>query len=894
MRKLTLLVLCIVGVQAFPPARLSADTLVTANGKQFEGTVVETDGQYVLTLPSGIRMTFPKAMVRKVVKGPVKSAPVIPARKKPPSAASRPAAPKTPPKPTRPRGRPAPRDPTARLVWQLGRGDFGDRESAQRKLLDLGSKAEKALRAALAAGDASKETRQRIGFILDHLDVPTAGRVWRGWVGARPPLGINNGDVLAKVNGVSISSLQAMRYALIGGDGDGTLTIWRKGKGYFVLKESEVGRAAGTVTWPDSLQLYEKYGTKGRWDRDVIRGIKSYYAGSGNAARFFDSARKAGCRDAVFLAAWLQELREAYARKAMARVLGNGKLWQDVRGGCPGGLAKYGLVPYEKVHAYLMIGKAKEAKDCLADALIQAKEVGAWQGLGVLRCLQVEMNRTAPLKDAIAFWQAHAGEILSQPKLADSLIPILARQLASTGEPQQAVAFLKQMPDSPVAIGLKGYFASQCALKAKAGRKHTGLKPALIRLIPGAVTRSTTLGHYTDDPGTSLTGPSARIDCDIRLTSVPPARSNWRSLATINLYSKSRGARIWFGRTGRINFRDFSSQLPVDAWTPALTDPGQWHTISLELHSAVSRAHINGRLLWTTFHPLNLETALEIWVSTSGCSAEFRNLKIYAYTKTAVDNQVVEQLFRQRTETYRAGNLKEAKRIDAKLMRVLRPIPQAQDTTDKMKKEMQLFEKIMSKDGVKVCTEQMLAFGRKYRRPSGLWQLKDGGLVARPEPGRRSVHIVLPIPSPDDVEITGILETKNAGIMSEVSLMWNSAATDTKTMLAFLPRVSGVSFGGRAPRDRKDIQRVDFSSPLPFCIRVRGGKGALFLRSGSKPDAQVSGLKRTGRHLVLLGNDLSAQTRIRFSKLTIRHLPKDTRLDAPARMPSLKSKPGDW
>ena len=66
----------------------------------------------------------------------------------------------------------------------------------------------------------------------------------------------------------------------------------------------------------------------------------------------------------------------------------------------------------------------------------------------------------------------------------------------------------------------------------------------------------------------------------------------------------------------------------------------------------------------------------------------------------------------------------------------------------------------------------------------------------------------------------------------------------------------------------------------------------MFLRFGSKPDLKISGLSESGHRLVITGGSLSEKTRIRLSKLVLRHLPKDKPLDAPARLPKATTRPG--
>jgi len=65
------------------------DVLVTSAGTRYEGVVTEEGDQIILTTPAGGKMTFPKAMVKEVIRKPLEKAPPSGAASKP---TSRPAA----------------------------------------------------------------------------------------------------------------------------------------------------------------------------------------------------------------------------------------------------------------------------------------------------------------------------------------------------------------------------------------------------------------------------------------------------------------------------------------------------------------------------------------------------------------------------------------------------------------------------------------------------------------------------------------------------------------------------------------------------------------------------------------------------------------------------------
>jgi len=81
---------------AVAPAGARADSLITLSGSRYEGEVADQGNAYLLTQPNGAKMTFPKTLVREVIKGgtPAVAAPApAPAPVAPPAIP----APPTPP-----------------------------------------------------------------------------------------------------------------------------------------------------------------------------------------------------------------------------------------------------------------------------------------------------------------------------------------------------------------------------------------------------------------------------------------------------------------------------------------------------------------------------------------------------------------------------------------------------------------------------------------------------------------------------------------------------------------------------------------------------------------------------------------------------------------------------
>ena len=89
----------------------------------------------------------------------------------------------------------------ARAIAALSDADFGKRVAAQQQLLLSAPQAEAQLREKLKEKNISTETRERINYILDWVDVPWGGVVWRGRHGRKAPEGIQDGDIITALDG---------------------------------------------------------------------------------------------------------------------------------------------------------------------------------------------------------------------------------------------------------------------------------------------------------------------------------------------------------------------------------------------------------------------------------------------------------------------------------------------------------------------------------------------------------------------------------------------------------------------------------------------------------------------------------------------------------------------
>jgi hypothetical protein len=80
-------------VLALGAAVSEADVLTTQGGTHYEGKVQEEKDEYILVLPNGGKMRFPKAMVKSVARGegataPATTGPAAPEKTKTPASSA--------------------------------------------------------------------------------------------------------------------------------------------------------------------------------------------------------------------------------------------------------------------------------------------------------------------------------------------------------------------------------------------------------------------------------------------------------------------------------------------------------------------------------------------------------------------------------------------------------------------------------------------------------------------------------------------------------------------------------------------------------------------------------------------------------------------------------------
>jgi hypothetical protein len=262
-----------------------------------------------------------------------------------------------------------------------------------------------------------------------------------------------------------------------------------------------------------------------------------------------------------------------------------------------------------------------------------------------------------------------------------------------------------------------------------------------------------------------------------------------------------------------------------------------------------------------------------------------------------VDDRAIETLLLGRLEAVRAGDLQKVRDHHGRLMELLDPVPEAAFAREQMRRRMSQFERIMSPAGLPLCTAEALRSALPGRHP-GRWQakVKERQLTGNTTKARFA-DLALPLWLPGGLELTGVVELENVRDHPHARIRW-SILRASASQLTFCPKQSKLELCV-AGSDYRRATQIDYATPLPFCLRVRGDKAAVFARFGEKPDFTASGVDRPCGRIVLWCDSAEGKATCHFRDLVLRHLPADRPLDAPVRLPRASSTrpasgPKDW
>ena len=774
------------------------------------------------------------------------------------------------------------------LIRQLDDDSYKTREAAHAKLLKIGPPAGRYLRAALDGGRLEPEGKMRAEYILNFIYVPESGVVWRGRYGAEAPKGMQDGDVVIEAGGRPIVSWGDWCRSAED-DAEVVLTCWRKKVGRFeATVEMNPRIRGGASLWPDWYERYNQFGHKGKWDATVMEAIRLSQSGSLKAEGVFRNAWKAGCRDAmichgIMAAFWARSDLDGLAA-AFKQMAG------EVKRTHPGGLYRYGTIPYRAALLQRARGEKELSTRMVAKAYDQAVKADAWQAADYLRGVQFLITLADSPEKAPAFWKRHATEIRRMARyLSPNPVDSMVVHLSAGGQPELAVRFLAGEPKALGRDWLLQHFKSQASLCAKA--RSPGRGDAEFALVYWEPYIGPHDGVYPDrkyvmaDELRSAVDLPVRVDCEVRLI-----KQHFRPIAMSTTISSAIGthSRLMVVRLrGNGTVCVVESQLMKTNPIPTLTigPTNVWQSLRIEQQLDYQRAYVDDKLYTTVYHPSVEGKTMRVNLGVRLGVAEYRNIRLYVGSPKKTDNAAIEKLLKQFYQARIAGDL-AALRVSSKgLNEHLGDIAGAKPFLEEIAYASRACEKMSSKEGLGICDPEHLKFC--FDNHLG-WKAKDGVLSATRCPCDWS-YLGLRLTT-GDMEVTGVFDGSAIGNKSLMYIYWNNSGyTYTgpayKNNITYKPGKS-IALGGYVKHGVvtpvKDKRRM-----LPFCLRVRKDTAVLFVGDATKPAARLSGINRTGTVFWLGAGHIAEGGVPRFHDVRIRYLGKGEKLDAPAKLPKL-------
>jgi len=792
-----------------------------------------------------------------------------------------------------------------KLIEQLDAERFTQREEASKKLTAMGRAVVRPLRKALAAGGLSLEAASRAKAVLNKVYVPPHGAVWRSSASAEPPEGFRDGDVVVEAAGRPVWSQDALTDAVLPRR-EVELTVWRKDKGRFKTTAAFAEQALRRMrTYPDELGLFEQLGRKGPWERDVRSALDMLYNGNPKCLGLLEGAWKAGCRDAVVLTAWIGGLLDAGKHREGLKVAAREAA--KAEGGRPGGCGLHGLLPCMVAKAQRMGGQRAEALATLEAAVKRASGAKASRGLSLLRGAQVRILASGSPEAAVKLLR----DCLKRSDPVDlpaAAVREAAEAMTAGGDPNDVLAFLELLKESPAAERLREAYERQVPLAAKhRARKDRRPTAVLVRWRRGLIATGT-MGRVTHMyfPLEEMPAP-CRIECEMKLDAHPEEWSGYTSAVGMDLRTPGirqpgirqpgmrrpgeRLAEVAVDRFGRGRIWSALSALPGNSSAFA-GSASQWRKVAIDLRPDYVRFWIDGRAVrtWYGEWPSDLKQVSPS-VRVSNGRALFRNVKDYVFTAADVDGGQVEAAMTNMHQAMLAADRRAAAEHHRKLQDLWAKVPEAKPFVDAARLAMDLHERLFSPEGLEVCTAGLLM--DPAVRKVGTWQLDEGWLMGTSIKPRRKAVFDLPVLT-GDIEITGLLDMVKGGPEGELLILWDGQSVHWARShpnagtphMKYLPPYAKIYVGGWWDREKgKKIPGEPPLGPMPFCLRIRGDKVALFAKDPAKPIIFFSGVRRNPAWFSLMSFLDGPDGKAKYGRIVIRHLPKDKDLRAPAELP---------
>lgn len=633
---------------------------------------------------------------------------------------------------------------------------------------------------------------------------------------------------------------------------------------------------------------YEQHGQKGAWAKEVAEVLGTYTWSKPKSTDVLVTAWRRGCRDPlvgyVVLTRYRKEVRPKEANA----------VWQQLTAASaasyPGGLYRYGLCPFEMGILLLAEGKDAEAAKWLAQWHDEAKTAGADKGAAMVRHGQVFVMLNRSLDEAQAFWTKHAAELRSvQDELNHWTLVAMARTVAAERGPKAALAFLKSEPDSQMKATLVRHYQQQQSLVERSRREasklpHKVLVGALGDVFPRGWHGVNWEGFYSLPAAPS----GSLIECEVM-------RGRWfrrgrgvdeMGIGVPTADRAPSSMALTLGADGTVGIR---GELPGVAYpsTPSrVVNLRKWRRLALDCRPSTLTVWLDGRCVGRALrNPLGSKS-LVFRLRGRGVQALFRNVRVYVYSDTAVDNAAVKRALDTFRQGRYDGDLKAAQAGFDEYCRLLAQVPQAKASIEEHEGIMRDFKAMATEGGLSLCSEDFL--GRATRR--GNWTLKDGVLTGRIPAYTHmrhysgcSLETEFDLPS---FELTGIAACHSFDKSGGIGVTWNAepGGASEGGFMEINPVDKEIRLGGPESESKRWFKvRNAPPTTFVFCLRARGDRAVLFCQDPTMPIARVTGVLRTSKSFLLRAGAIKRDARVEFSQLRLRVWPKEKRLDAPAR-----------
>ncbi len=644
----------------------------------------------------------------------------------------------------------------------------------------------------------------------------------------------------------------------------------------------------------DFLGWYDRFGQHGKWDGTVREAVRLHCRSMEDetrAAELFAHAWEQGCRDAMV----------AFFRVRQINLVGPVKdadaLWQTILKEVPGtyeeGVYRYGYIPLNMTLILLRQGKADQARKLVEQHRQAALDAGFPLAAGIVSSGMLYVESFRSPDTARAYWAAHASELRpAQERLDWWPFDVMMRNQEVLDDLTPVLEFLRAQPECAAVRKWREYYEGQSAARLAATTQPTSnaQHPVLVdwcaemRGIESPLSRYEMA--YFEHPGLPL-----GISCQVRITREPLSRSRYLSYAKIfaGRHATVGQMHVLLSTRGEVTTRNTGDANRELDRPSAFVDPLQWHEMRIEQRPGCSLAWLDGRCIRKVVRPGGEEGTTSLRLQVCGTTADFRDIRLYAYATEPVDNNELLALHRAVHDARLAGDVERAREAHERRMRILAPIPAAGPWLQYIQLQQSLFEAVASEEGLDLPASG--ALWKAIRRTScwrGDVDWMETGCNHRYKDHYRT--LLLPLSLPRDFEITGVLRVDANAEKGDVvpTISWHAATThDLKNCCKFDFRNDLVTLYGLEGRKQASVSLGREMGPIAFGIRVRGESAAMFVHDPREPLLTLSPMRPNGNQFILTVYDLPRGGRMGFGHLRIRRLPPDTLLHAPMDLPQL-------